>query len=57
MDERKTKNNKPYQHEIRCPVHGKIIGKYDKRDGITNVTYFCPACRKEYTFTIKGEEK
>ena len=50
--------NKPnmavYQNDIRCPVHNCLIGKYDQRSGVINVTYFCPKCNMEYTFTIKG---
>lgn len=43
------------QREIRCPVHNRLLGKYDARVGIINVTYFCSLCKQEYTFTIKRE--
>lgn len=45
------------QREIRCPVHNRLLGTYDARVGIINVTYFCPLCKQEYTFTIKRETK
>ena len=53
-DERK-RQNKQYQREVRCPIHNKLLGKYDARVGVINVTYFCPLCRREYTFTIKRD--
>lgn len=56
MDERK-KPQKQYQREVRCPIHNKLLGRYDARVGLINVTYYCPQCRQEYTFTIKREEK
>lgn len=56
MDERK-RQNKQYQREVRCPIHNKLLGKYDARAGVINVTYFCPLCRREYTFTIKRDPK
>jgi len=46
---------KEYQREIRCPVHKKLLGKYDARVGVINVTYYCPLCRQEYTFTLPRE--
>lgn len=45
-----------YQREVCCPVHNRLLGKFDRRKGIINVTYFCPLCKQEYTFTIKGEK-
>lgn len=45
-----------FKRPVRCPVHNKLIGKYDARFGIINTTYYCPHCKKEYTFTIKREE-
>ncbi|MBD5086688.1 MAG: hypothetical protein HDT32_04990 [Clostridiales bacterium] len=45
-----------YQREIRCPRHNKLLGRYDGRCGVINATYFCPQCKQEYTFTIKGEK-
>lgn len=56
MDERKRGDNQ-YQREVRCPIHGKLLGKYDGRVGVINVTYYCPLCRREYTFTIKRDSK
>lgn len=44
-----------YQKEIRCPVHNKLIGKYDSRIGVINVTYYCSKCKREYVFTIKKD--
>jgi len=49
--------NKPYQREIGCPIHNKLIGKYDARDGLVNATFYCPLCGREYTYTIKREPK
>lgn len=43
-----------YQREIRCPFHHKLLGKYDSRLGVVNVTYYCPLCKREYTFTINA---
>lgn len=57
MDEEKKQSGKRYQREVRCPIHNKLLGKYDARVGVINVTYFCPQCRIEYTFTIKRDEK
>lgn len=54
---RKAKPATEYQREIRCPVHNRLLGRYDARNGVTNVTYYCPLCRREYTFTIKKEGK
>lgn len=45
-----------YQREVRCPIHNRLLGKYDCRNGVINVTYFCPLCKREYTYTIKGEK-
>jgi hypothetical protein len=56
MDEKK-RQNKQYQREVCCPIHNKLLGKYDARVGVINVTYFCPLCRREYTFTIKRDPK
>lgn len=53
MEDRKQQ----YQREIRCPVCGKLLGKYDARIGVINVTLFCPKCRREYTFTVKATYK
>ncbi len=49
--------NKAYRREIRCPVHNKLIGRYDARHGVINATFYCPLCRTEYTYTIKKEQK
>lgn len=38
--------------DVRCPVHNCVIGHYDPSDGLINVTFFCPKCRRQYTFTI-----
>lgn len=46
-----------YQRKVKCPVHGCLIGKYDGRIGIVNTTFFCPKCKKEYTFTIPPNKK
>lgn len=54
MEERE-KTPKRWQGEIRCPVHGALLGKYDVRAGIVNATFFCRACEIEYTFTIRGK--
>lgn len=56
MDDKKQTNNQ-YQREVRCPIHNKLLGKYDARVGVINATYFCPICRREYTFTIKRDQK
>ena len=52
--------NKPnmavYQHDVRCPIHNCLIGKFDIRSGCINTTYFCPKRNMEYTFTIKLSE-
>ncbi len=45
-----------YTREIRCPIHDRLIGKYDARHGIINVTFYCPVCKKEYIFTRKAEK-
>lgn len=45
-----------YQNDVRCPVHNCLIGKYDVRSGVINVTYYCSKCNMEYTFTIKGKK-
>lgn len=42
--------------EIHCPIHGRLIGKYDARHGVTNVTFYCPTCKKEYIFTRPVEK-
>ncbi len=57
MGEKKKQNQNQYRREIRCPVHNKLIGKYDARYGITNVTYYCPKCHKEHTFTRPRESQ
>jgi hypothetical protein len=49
-------HNNPYGREIRCPIHKRLIGRYDARHGVTNTTFFCPQCGKEYTFTIAAEK-
>lgn len=41
--------------EVRCPVHNKLIGRYDTRYGVRNVTYWCPRCKAEHCFTIPAE--
>lgn len=43
--------------DIRCPVHRKLLGRYDPQVGAVNVTLFCPACKKEYTFTFSPSAK
>ncbi len=55
MNEEKKSIAKRNVREVRCPIHNKLIGKYDARIGIINTTYYCPQCRMEYTFTIKKE--
>ena len=55
MDEQK-QQNKAYIREVRCPIHNRLIGKYDARDGLINATFYCPKCGREYTFTIKREQ-
>lgn len=45
-----------WQREVRCPIHGSLIGRYDARAGIINATYYCPKCGMEYTFTIKAQK-
>lgn len=54
-DETRKQQKTQYQREIRCPVHNKLLGQYDGRVGVINVTYFCPLCKREYTFTIKKD--
>ena len=56
-DETRKQQPTQYQREIRCPVHNRLLGRYDARNGVTNVTYYCPICKQEYTFTIKKEGK
>lgn len=56
MEEKTVITPNPYKRLVKCPVHNKLIGKYDARFGIINTTYYCPHCKKEYTFTIKREE-
>lgn len=59
MDDRNKQQkpqNDPVVREIRCPIHNRLIGKYDARHGVTNVTFFCPKCGQEYTFTRKAEK-
>ncbi len=48
--------NNPYTREIRCPIHNRLIGRYDARHGVRNTTFFCPQCKKEYTFTKPAEK-
>lgn len=45
-----------WQREVRCPIHGSLIGRYDARAGLINATYYCPKCGMEYTFTIKAQK-
>lgn len=45
-----------YQNKVKCPIHGSLIGKYDIRIGIINTTFYCPKCKKEYTFTIRAQK-
>lgn len=45
------------QRNVCCPIHKRLIGKYDCRVGIINTTYYCPTCRIEYTFTIEPDKK
>lgn len=52
----KTPQNSNYSREIRCPKHNRLIGRYDARHGVTNVTFYCPICKQEYTFTRKAEK-
>ncbi|MCM1218008.1 MAG: hypothetical protein NC548_26275 [Lachnospiraceae bacterium] len=52
---RKHKPDKQYQRNVYCPIHNRLIGHYDGRVGVINVTYYCPLCRREYTFTIKKD--
>ncbi len=52
----KSPQNNDYSREIRCPIHNRLIGRYDARHGVTNVTFFCPKCGQEYTFTRKAEK-
>lgn len=58
MDEIKTPQNQndDFIREVRCPIHNRLIGKYDARDGLINATFYCPKCGREYTFTIKREK-
>lgn len=56
MEDKKTKIPNQFVRTVRCPVHNKLIGKFDARFGIINTTFYCPHCKKEYTFTIKREE-
>lgn len=46
-------NAERYRREVRCPVHGCLIGRYDARTGLINTTFYCQKCKIEYTFTIK----
>lgn len=46
-----------YDRAVRCPIHKKMIGKYDGRVGIINTTYYCSKCKREYTFTVEREER
>lgn len=58
MDEIKTPQNQndAFMREVRCPIHNRLIGKYDARDGLINATFYCPKCGREYTFTIKRDK-
>ena len=56
MEDKKTQIPNQVVRTVRCPVHNKLIGKFDARFGIINTTFYCPHCKKEYTFTIKREE-
>ncbi|MDR1093457.1 MAG: hypothetical protein LBL66_04840 [Clostridiales bacterium] len=44
------------RREVRCPVHGSLIGRYDARTGLVNTVFYCPKCKMEYSFTV-GPEK
>ncbi len=52
--------NKPdmavHQRPVRCPIHNRLIGKYDVRVGLINATYYCDICKIEYTFTIPRDK-
>jgi ssDNA-binding Zn-finger/Zn-ribbon topoisomerase 1 len=50
------KSIEKYKEEIRCPLHGCLIGKFDGRAGIINGTFYCPKCKFEYTFTIPAKK-
>ena len=41
--------------EIRCPLHQKLLGKYDARYGLRNAVYFCPKCKKERILSYPAE--
>lgn len=56
IEEKKKQDPERYKRPVRCPIHNKLIGKYDARFGIINATFYCPHCKKEYTFTIKRED-
>ena len=49
------KRLKRYERDLRCPIHKKLLGKYDARIGIINATYYCDKCHLEYTFTMARE--
>ena len=55
--EKEKQPQRQYYREIRCPIHNKVLGRYDARVGIINATYYCPHCKREYTFTFKRAEK
>lgn len=52
---RNTAEGSEHQAEIRCPIHNCLIGHYDERFGCINATFYCPKCKAELTFTIKGK--
>lgn len=53
--EERRKDGAMFERQIRCPIHKKLIGKYDARFGLINSTHYCPHCKVEYTFTIPRE--
>lgn len=57
MKEGEKRIQKKHQRDIRCPIHNRLIGKYDARVGVINVTYFCPLCKQEYTYTISRDNE
>lgn len=57
MEATEERSGEKKRKDIRCPIHGKLLGRYDPQVGAVNVTLFCPTCKKEYTFTFSPSAK
>lgn len=45
------------RRDVRCPVCGSLIGRYDARTGLINTVFYCRKCKMEYAFTIPPKKK